>query len=101
MVMRWIMQDWVSRLVWLRERLCRREREPDAWFLRIRERILVFLIARYGEEPMETREQTGAGESGLPVRVARLRLGRNLFGEEISYLSQDGRRMGRRRSFLC
>jgi hypothetical protein len=52
----WLFNHWVSSLLRIRAQLATDAERSEAWLLRIRARILTFLVARYGEhsdpEPM-------------------------------------------------
>lgn len=59
MALMWLIAEWVRRLRWVRERLmdaALEESEPDAWLLRVRRRVLEFLVARYSDPERPLRD---------------------------------------------
>jgi hypothetical protein len=67
----WFLNQWSIRLMHIRLRLAADSQDAHSWLLRVRERVLTFLIARYG--------QGGVEEAGEQARVRDAHAGRREF----------------------
>jgi hypothetical protein len=59
----WIIHEWLTRLLRMRQQLEADAANGHEWLLRIRVRILNFLVSRYGEQRAETKPDDERADS--------------------------------------